>query len=93
MRGGRPAPRDDLAGEGTLLLAEPGKRYVAYLPQTPKGGPASFQLARGTYRARWYNPRTGEWHDLAAVSQAADGMWTSPQAADAGDWAMLLELD
>jgi hypothetical protein len=82
-------PRDDLAGADTLLLAEPGKRFVAYLP---RGGAAEFTLAAGTYRAKWYNPRTGAWHELPAVSQATDGRWRSAPAPDAGDWALLLEL-
>lgn len=81
-------PRDDLAGAGTLLLAEPGKRYVAYLPQS---GAAELTLAAGTYRAKWYNPRTGAWHELPEVKQAAAGRWRSAAAPDAGDWALLLE--
>jgi len=83
-------PRDDLAGESTLLLAEAGKRYVAYLP---KPGTGSFQLAAGSYRARWFNPRTGAWHELPHVTQAAAGQWTSPRTIDAGDWALVLELE
>ena len=82
-------PRDDLAGADTLLLAEPGRRYVAYLPQS---GAAQFTLATGTYRAKWFNPRTGTWHESSTVKQPADGPWISPSAADAGDWALLLEL-
>jgi hypothetical protein len=81
-------PRPDLAGEGALVLAEGGKRYVAYLP---KSGNASVQLARGSYRAKWFNPRTGVWLQLPDVSLAAEGKWTSSQAPDAGDWALLLE--
>ena len=70
-------PRDDLAGADTLLLAEPGKRYVAYLPRS---GVAEFTLAAGTYRAKWYNPRIGVWHELPAVSQANDGRWRSARS-------------
>ena len=81
-------PRDDLAGESTLLLAEPGKRYAAYLP---KGGAAKFTLAAGVYCAKWFNPRTGAWRELSDVKHAADGPWRSPPASDAGDWALLLE--
>lgn len=81
-------PRDDLAGEDTLLLAEPGQRYVAYLPQS---GRASFQLSPGNYLAQWYNPRTGQWIKLPEVQQTSKEKWSSPQAPDAGDWALLLE--
>ena len=73
---------------GEVLLAEPGRRYVAYLP---KSGVAKFTLAAGTYRAKWFNPRTGAWHELPVVKQATDGPWTSPPAPDAGDWVSWLE--
>jgi hypothetical protein len=81
-------PHGDLAGEGTMLLADPGKRYVAYLPAS---GAARFQLAPGSYQARWFNPRTGAWSNLPDVGQSAAGSWVSPPAGDAGDWALLLE--
>jgi hypothetical protein len=81
-------PRDDLAGADTLLLADPGQRYVAYLPRS---GVAEFTLAEGVYRAKWYNPRTGAWHGLPRVEQASSSRWRSDSAPDAGDWALLLE--
>lgn len=81
-------PRDDLAGSGTLLLAESGRRYVAYLPQS---GPAAFRLAAGNYRAKWFNPRTGEWQTMSEVKLSAEDLWVSPKAPDAGDWTLLLE--
>jgi hypothetical protein len=81
-------PRDDLAGENTLLLADPRHVYAAYLP---KGGTATFTIAAGIYRAKWFNPRTGAWSRPIEVKHALDGPWTSPVPADAGDWALLLE--
>jgi hypothetical protein len=81
-------PREDLANEGTLLLADPGKRYAVYLPAS---GSARFQLVPGSYSARWFNPRTGAWVDLSDVVQSVSGSWSSPPAQDAGDWALLLE--
>ncbi len=81
-------PRPDLAGENTLVLAAPGHRYVAYLPNS---GKASLQLARGSYRAQWFNPRRGAWTELPPLPLAADATWSSPDAPDAGDWALLLE--
>ncbi|MBM3838397.1 MAG: hypothetical protein FJ398_10600, partial [Verrucomicrobia bacterium] len=81
-------PRDELAGENTLLLADAGRRYVAYLP---KSGSAKFTLAAGNYCARWFNPRLGTWRDLPPVAQRTEGAWFSPHAPDAGDWALLLD--
>jgi hypothetical protein len=59
-------PRDDLAGTNTLLLAETGRRYAAYLPN---GGAASFTLPAGRYSAKGFNPRTGAWTKLSDVRQ------------------------
>jgi hypothetical protein len=59
--------------------------------QPPKSGSARFKLVSGTYQARWFNPQTGVSIRLPVVPQVATGDWTSPAAADAGDWALLLE--
>jgi hypothetical protein len=67
---------------------EPGKCYVAYLANS---GGAKVTLAAGRYHAKWFNPRTGAWLKLPDANQAVDGVWTSPAAADAGDWALLLQ--
>jgi hypothetical protein len=69
-----------------MCLAEPGTRYVLYLPQ---GGTVTVNLAPGSYRARWFNPRSGQFSKPAIP--ASGGVWTSPPAADAEDWVLLLE--
>jgi hypothetical protein len=75
-------PRPDLAGAGTLALADPGALYLAYLPS---GGRASLTLAPGAYRAEWFDPRTG---DRTPIDPPRGGAWTSPDAPGAGDWAI-----
>lgn len=52
-------PRPDLA-EGAMCLAEPGARYVLYLPDGSQT-PPSVILEGGSdsYEMRWYNPRAG----------------------------------
>ncbi len=69
-----------------VCLAEPGRRYVIYLPQ---GGAVTVNLASGEYRARWFNPRAGTFRKPAFKAPA--GEWTSPPAPDAEDWVLLLE--
>jgi hypothetical protein len=69
-----------------VCLAEPGRRYVIYLPQ---GGTVTVNLAPGGYRARWFNPRAGTFRKPAFKAPA--GEWTSPPAPDAEDWVLLLE--
>ena len=44
-------------------------------------------LSAGRYKARWFNPRTGEY---VALSDADGPEWTSPVAADHEDWVLLL---
>jgi hypothetical protein len=69
-----------------MLLAEPGARYVVYLP---RGGAVTLELAPGSYRARWFNPRSGG--PLTDAGAASEGTWTSPPAPDAEDWLLLVE--
>lgn len=79
-------PRNDLVNDAALCLAEPGKRYVAYLPE---GRATTIQLEPGDYSAAWFNPRTGETSELPNV-RAGEGGWASPEAPDGGDWALHL---
>jgi hypothetical protein len=78
-------PRDDLVDNGAYCLAEPGRLYAVYLP---RGGRVTVKLEAGRYQATWFNARTGQ---TAPVSAAEGPAWTSPQAPDSGDWALLLK--
>jgi hypothetical protein len=79
-------PYPQLADASSLCLAEPGQRYVLYLRE---GGRASVDLAAGKYRVRRFNPRSGEWQDLAEA--LGSERWTSPLMPDTEDWALLIE--
>ncbi len=62
-------PRNDLVAAGkALCLAEPGKQYAAYLPS---GGAVTLTLKAGTYRAFWFNPRTGKTRALPDAQDRA----------------------
>jgi hypothetical protein len=80
-------PHDELVTSGAYCLAEPGRTYVVYLPH---GGKATVQLEPGSYRASWFNPRSGESKPLPAAQGPA---WTSPKSSDSDDWALLLQKD
>ena len=69
-----------------LCLAQPGERYVLYLRQ---GGTATVQLAAGHYTVPRFNPRTGQWAKLPAVSGGAT--WTTPAVPDTENWVFLVE--
>jgi hypothetical protein len=77
-------PHDELVDSGAFCLAEPGRLYAVYLPH---GGAVTVTLEAGRYEVSWFNARTGVFSD----TPAAEGpKWTSPAAADDGDWALLL---
>jgi hypothetical protein len=78
-------PHDELVNHGAFCLAEPGRVYAVYLQN---GGDVTVKLAPGRYQASWFNPRTGERTSLSVVDGTA---WTSPNAPDNGDWALLLK--
>jgi hypothetical protein len=80
-------PHDELVNKGAYCLAEPGRCYAIYLP---RGGKATVQLRKGRYRASWFNPRSGKTTPLPA---AVGPTWTSPDAPDYGDWALLLRKE
>jgi hypothetical protein len=77
-------PCDDLVNNGSFCLAEPGRLYVIYLPN---GGNVTARLEPGCYEAKWFNPRSG---DYLAIPAAEGPVWTSAEAPDGGDWAILL---
>lgn len=69
-----------------ICLAEPGVVYALYLPSPMQ---MTVKLAgANSYRARWFNPRTGHWIKLP--EEATGPQWTSPKPPGDGDWALLL---
>jgi Putative collagen-binding domain of a collagenase len=79
-------PATNVVANGTAYcLAEPGATYIVYLP---RGGTVALQFARGEYKARWFNPRTGKSTRIATVRGDS---WISPSAPDGDDWVLHLE--
>jgi hypothetical protein len=76
-------PHDELVNRG-YCLAAPGRLYVVYLSH---GGAVTVKLDLGLYAAQWFNPRSGEYTDIATAEGPS---WTSPVAPDEKDWALLL---
>jgi hypothetical protein len=88
----RMAPDNALAdARDARVLAQPGRIYAVYLPA---GGRTSLKLESGSYRVRWFNPRTGGALDGGSVRTV-----TGPGAVSLGeapadpdkDWAVLVE--
>jgi hypothetical protein len=77
-------PHDELVGKGAYCLAEPGRQYLVYLPS---GGRTTLTLPEGSYRAEWFDPRTGKTEPIGSVHGPG---WTSPAREGKDDWAILL---
>ena len=83
------APHPEFVAAGpAYCLAAPGREYAVYLPG---GAPVRLKIAGGTYRARWYNPRTGEWPLDWSATILFDQSWEIPEPPGRGDWALLLQ--
>ena len=80
-------PHDELVSNGNYCLAKPGEIYAVYLPH---GGNVTVQMQPGQYEAAWWNPTTGEKTALPLINLTPLS-WTSPQATQSGDWALLLQ--
>jgi Protein of unknown function (DUF4038)/Domain of unknown function (DUF5060) len=78
-------PHDELVAAGAYCLAKPGEIYAIYLP---KGGKVTVALEGGSYSATWVSALSG---DRITLSEATGPSWTSPEAPDHNDWALLLQ--
>ncbi len=81
-------PCDGLvSGSGTYCFGRHGIVYAIYLPT---GGSISVDLpgANTTYNVSWFDPRTGERHN---VNQVMGGAEHSFHAPDSQDWVLILQ--
>ena len=81
----RTEPRNELVESPATCLATPGMVYAVYLPSPNR---VTVRLSGSvSYRARWFNPRNGQW---IALPNATGPQWTSPMPPGEGDWALQL---
>ena len=78
-------PHDELVDNGNYCLADPGRIYAVYLPHA---GKVRIQLQPGHYQGYWFSALTGQIIPLPPVDGPS---WTSPDAPDSNDWALLLQ--
>jgi hypothetical protein len=72
--------------------ATPDRRVVAAYLERDCPAVTLHELAAPLYLARWYDPRTGEWTEIAEGAQpSGQGVWSAPPAPSSEDWALLLE--
>ena len=98
-------PDDSLTGADSTRwkCIYDGKAFIVYIANPDGKDPATdnpaasaatveIQLPQGHYTTRWFNPRTGRWHDAAdvdgGVQKLTAPIW--PTATTGEDWVLLL---
>lgn len=89
---------DELVGNpdhkvANFCLAKAGDIYVVYLPN---GGAAKLDLsdAKGMFRVRWFNPRTGgelQEGSIGSVIGGIEASLGSPPADESEDWVVVVQ--
>lgn len=78
------APNKNLiTSGGGYCMAQPGVEYLCYFPT---GGSKTITLAAGTYRAEWWNNRTGGFYNVTSFSHGGGGKTLS--TPDSNDWVL-----
>jgi len=78
------SPSDNLiVSGGGYCLAKSGVDYLCYFPS---GGNKTVNLASGSYRAEWWNPRTGGFYNVTTFGHGGGNKTLS--APDSGDWVL-----
>jgi len=81
-------PDDNLIiSGGGYCMAAPGYEYVCYFPY---GGSKTMNLAAGTYRGEWWDPRSGGFSGVTTFSHAGGNR--SFATPDANDWVLHITI-
>lgn len=93
--------KDDRTPGGDYVTAartSDGRLVIAYVPSTgtePRTIAVNMARLSGPAHARWYNPTSGRYTDIAAspLANIGDGAFTTPGDNDTGtnDWVLVLE--
>lgn len=70
-------------------VAEDGSRLVAYYSESVRKPLAVAGLAAGTWRLRWFDPRTGAYGEPWEAT--IEGAWPLPEKPSAEDWLLVAE--
>ena len=81
------APHLDLAASHNVLLALPGKEYVAYFP---RGGTNFLEVMMGSYEVEWLHPETGRCFQKGPIDLAAGSRNFVPPERLNDDWVLHL---
>jgi hypothetical protein len=71
--------------------AADGSFLIAYLPHGRTVGIPMDKLTGPTVKARWFDPRNGEWHDIGAYPNTGQHEFQAPSQGDHDDWVLVLD--
>lgn len=87
---GDPAFHD---ASGAAVCARTPERYLLYFyAQNTLSGTLTGLASGASARARWYNPRNGEFHESVQLVTTPDGTLSFPDKPDPQDWVLVLDL-
>jgi hypothetical protein len=81
------SPHLELVASHNVLLALPGKEYVAYFP---RGGTNSVKLVAGTYGAEWLHAETGRYSRQPDLTVTGGSREFVPPEHPNDDWVLHL---
>ena len=81
------APHLELVASHNVLLALPGREYVAYFP---RGGTNHLTLLAGVYDTEWLHPATGRYYPQPALTVPAGRREFVPPERPEEDWVLHL---
>jgi hypothetical protein len=78
--------------EKSYAAGIPGEVRVIFIPSPAWHPPAVKGIeAGGSYRAFYFDPKSGKEHDLGGVTADSAGSWTPPRTPTFADWVLVLE--
>lgn len=84
-------PLDELTSNDDYILAKPNDTYIIYMKMGAKET-TKINEADGSFKLRWYNPRTGEFSGDAKTINGNNGLSISAPATEAQkDWVALIQ--
>lgn len=83
------APHLEWVASHNVLLARPGKEYVAYFP---RGGTNRVQLEPGNYSVEWLHAESGRYDPMPAITVASGSREFVPPNPPGADWVLHLQL-
>jgi hypothetical protein len=71
--------------------AHDGSFVIAYLPRGGAIGIRMDKLTGSLVKARWYDPRNGDWHGIGEYPNSGTHEFRAPSAGDRDDWVLVLD--